>query len=59
NLLRGGCSDSGISSLWLTGGGMYRGGSSGGDDDGSNGDGTSSGDECAGGAVHLASVGPY
>ncbi|GKB51832.1 hypothetical protein Tco_0902585 [Tanacetum coccineum] len=24
NLLRGGCSDSGTSSLWSTGGGMYR-----------------------------------
>ncbi|GJT07980.1 putative reverse transcriptase domain-containing protein [Tanacetum coccineum] len=30
NLLRGGCSDSGISSLWSTGGGMYRDGGSGG-----------------------------
>ncbi|GKG47871.1 hypothetical protein Tco_0507356, partial [Tanacetum coccineum] len=32
NLLRGGCSDLGISSLWSTGGGMYR-------DDGSGGSG--------------------
>ncbi|GKF61594.1 hypothetical protein Tco_0181648, partial [Tanacetum coccineum] len=30
NLLRGGCSDSGISSLRSTGGGMYREGGSGG-----------------------------
>ncbi|GKG58284.1 hypothetical protein Tco_0592063, partial [Tanacetum coccineum] len=30
NLLRGGCSDSGISSLRSTGGGMYRYGGSGG-----------------------------
>ncbi|GKE87314.1 hypothetical protein Tco_1564789, partial [Tanacetum coccineum] len=54
NPLRGGCSDSGISSLRSTGGGMHRGGGSGGDDDGSNGDSTGGGDECAGGAVHLA-----
>ncbi|GKF56233.1 hypothetical protein Tco_0166573 [Tanacetum coccineum] len=32
NLLRGGCSDSGISSLWLTGDGMDRDGGSGGSD---------------------------
>ncbi|GKF47375.1 hypothetical protein Tco_0137177, partial [Tanacetum coccineum] len=31
NLLQGGCSDSGISSLWSIGGGMYRDGGSGGD----------------------------
>ncbi|GKB72701.1 hypothetical protein Tco_0934113, partial [Tanacetum coccineum] len=57
NLLRGGCSDSGISSLRSTGGGMYRDGGSGGsrgDGGGSNGDGTGGGDECAGGVVHLA-----
>ncbi|GKG26702.1 hypothetical protein Tco_0402405, partial [Tanacetum coccineum] len=30
NLLRGGCSDSGISFLWSTGGGMNRDGGSGG-----------------------------
>ncbi|GKG51132.1 hypothetical protein Tco_0541516, partial [Tanacetum coccineum] len=30
NLLRGGCSDSGISSLWSIGGGMDRDGGSGG-----------------------------
>ncbi|GKC30636.1 hypothetical protein Tco_1037930 [Tanacetum coccineum] len=30
NLLRGSCSDSGISSLWSTSGGMYRDGGSGG-----------------------------
>ncbi|GJW87510.1 hypothetical protein Tco_0162850 [Tanacetum coccineum] len=44
NLLQGGCSDSGISSLWSTSGGMYRDGSS---DDGSK------GDECAGRAMHY------
>ncbi|GJZ23724.1 retrovirus-related pol polyprotein from transposon TNT 1-94 [Tanacetum coccineum] len=59
NLLRGGCSDSGISSLRSTGGGMYRDGGSGFGsvevgkifDDGSSGDGIGSGDEC--GVVHL------
>ncbi|GKC50137.1 hypothetical protein Tco_1072882, partial [Tanacetum coccineum] len=56
NLLRGGYSDSGISSLRSTGGGMYRDGGSG--DDGSNGDGTGSGDECTGGAMHLARRSP-
>ncbi|GKF69082.1 hypothetical protein Tco_0202139 [Tanacetum coccineum] len=53
--MRGGCSDSGILSLLSTGDGMYRdggSGGSGGDDDGSN------GDECAGGAVHLARRSP-
>ncbi|GKB72979.1 hypothetical protein Tco_0934391 [Tanacetum coccineum] len=57
DLLQGGCSDSRISSLRSTGGGMYRDGGSGGrggDDDGSNGDGIGGGDECADGAVHLA-----
>ncbi|GKD03302.1 hypothetical protein Tco_1178276, partial [Tanacetum coccineum] len=61
NLLRGGCSDSGISSLRSTGGGMYRDGYSGGsrgDDDGSKGDGTGGGDECAGRAMHLARRSP-
>ncbi|GKC90573.1 hypothetical protein Tco_1151222 [Tanacetum coccineum] len=61
NLLQGGCSDSGISSLWSTGGGMYRdggSGGSGGDDDGSNGDGIGSGDKCAGGTVYLARRSP-
>ncbi|GKE24298.1 hypothetical protein Tco_1435810 [Tanacetum coccineum] len=56
NLLRGGCSDSGISSLHSTGGGMYRdggSGGSGGDGGGSNGDGMGSGGECAGEAMHL------
>ncbi|GJX58427.1 hypothetical protein Tco_0289817 [Tanacetum coccineum] len=55
NLLQGGCSDSRISSLRSIGGGMYRdcgSGGSEGDDDGSN------GDECAGGAVHLARRSP-
>ncbi|GKG57840.1 hypothetical protein Tco_0589451, partial [Tanacetum coccineum] len=40
---------------------MYRDGSSGGsrgDDDGSNGDGTSGGDECANRAMHLARRSP-
>ncbi|GJX37429.1 hypothetical protein Tco_0250732 [Tanacetum coccineum] len=55
NLLRGGCSDSGISSLRSTGGGMYKEGGSGGS--GGDGDG-SSGDECVGGAVHLARCSP-
>ncbi|GKG56172.1 hypothetical protein Tco_0577247, partial [Tanacetum coccineum] len=32
----GGCSDSGISSLWSTGGGMYRDGGSGGSGGGGN-----------------------
>ncbi|GKG09811.1 hypothetical protein Tco_0338557, partial [Tanacetum coccineum] len=54
----GGCSDSGISSLWSTGGGMYRDGGSGGDDDGGNSDGTCGGDECVDGAVHLARRSP-
>nr|GEU79686.1 hypothetical protein [Tanacetum cinerariifolium] len=54
NLLRGGISISGISSLRSTGGGMYRGGGSGGDDDGSNGDDTGGGDGHAAGVVHLA-----
>ncbi|GJR11497.1 hypothetical protein Tco_0794149 [Tanacetum coccineum] len=36
NLLRGGCSDSGISSLRSTGGGMYRDGGSGGSGGGGN-----------------------
>ncbi|GKC00787.1 hypothetical protein Tco_0986923, partial [Tanacetum coccineum] len=61
NLLRGGCSDSGISSVRSIGGGMYRdagSGGSGGDDDGSNGDGIGSGDECEGGVVHLARRSP-
>ncbi|GKF69187.1 hypothetical protein Tco_0202244, partial [Tanacetum coccineum] len=54
NLLRGGCSDSGISSLWSTGGGMYKDGGSGGSgDDGSKGDGIGGGDKCAGGAMLL------
>ncbi|GKG50689.1 hypothetical protein Tco_0538813, partial [Tanacetum coccineum] len=53
--MRGGCSDSGISSLHSTGGGMYRDGGSGGSgDDGSNDDGTCSGDECAGGGDECA-----
>ncbi|GJV98345.1 hypothetical protein Tco_1553597 [Tanacetum coccineum] len=55
NLLRGGCSDSGMSSLRSTGGGMYRDGGSGGsegDDDGGK------GGECACGAVHLARRSP-
>nr|GEV23374.1 hypothetical protein [Tanacetum cinerariifolium] len=59
--LRGGSSVLGISSLWSTVGGMYRGGGSGGsggDDDGSNGDGIGGGDECADGAVHLARRSP-
>ncbi|GKG02033.1 hypothetical protein Tco_0306738 [Tanacetum coccineum] len=64
--MRGGCSDSGISSLRSTGGGIYRDGGSGGGDgnavghpyDGSNGDGIGSGDECTGGAVHLARRSP-
>ncbi|GKF67564.1 hypothetical protein Tco_0197243, partial [Tanacetum coccineum] len=54
-VMRGGCSDSGILSLWSTGGGMYRDGSSGGsggDDDGNK------GDECAGGAMQLARRSP-
>ncbi|GKG18149.1 hypothetical protein Tco_0372447, partial [Tanacetum coccineum] len=46
NLLPGGCLNLGISSLRSTGGGMYS--------DGGSGDGIGSGDECAGGAVHLA-----
>ncbi|GJT34697.1 hypothetical protein Tco_0925116 [Tanacetum coccineum] len=59
NLLRGGCSDSGLSSLRSTGGGMYRDGGSGGSgDSGSNGDGTGGGDECAGTAMHLARHSP-
>ncbi|GKG08299.1 hypothetical protein Tco_0334131 [Tanacetum coccineum] len=59
NLLRGGSSDSGRSSLRSTGGGMYRDGDSGGSgDNGSNGDGTGDGDECADGAVHLARCSP-
>ncbi|GJR34341.1 hypothetical protein Tco_1210025 [Tanacetum coccineum] len=61
NLLRGGCSDLGISSIRSTCGGMCRDGDSGGgggDDDGSNGDGIGGGDECAGGAVHLARRSP-
>ncbi|GKG13492.1 hypothetical protein Tco_0350452, partial [Tanacetum coccineum] len=45
NLLRGGCSDSGISSLWSTCGGMYR-------------DGGSGGSEGEGGAMHLARCSP-
>ncbi|GKF91561.1 hypothetical protein Tco_0275262, partial [Tanacetum coccineum] len=36
NLLRGGCSDSGMSSLRSTGGGMYRDGGSGGSGGGGN-----------------------
>ncbi|GJT95526.1 hypothetical protein Tco_1091044, partial [Tanacetum coccineum] len=54
NLLQGGCSDSGISSLRSIGGGMYRDGGSGGsgsDDDGSK------GDECAGGGDECAEGG--
>ncbi|GKF52703.1 hypothetical protein Tco_0159613, partial [Tanacetum coccineum] len=50
NLLWGGCSDSGMSSLRSTGGSMYRDGGSGGsqgDDDGGK------GSECVCGAVHL------
>ncbi|GJY13709.1 hypothetical protein Tco_0383018 [Tanacetum coccineum] len=61
DLLRGGRSDSGISSLRSIGGGMYRDGGSGGhggDDDGSNGDGTGGGDECVDGAMHLARRSP-
>ncbi|GKF07455.1 hypothetical protein Tco_0041679, partial [Tanacetum coccineum] len=54
----GGCSNSEISSLRSTCGGMYSDGGSGGDDDGSSGDGIGSGDECAGGAVHLARRSP-
>ncbi|GKG28001.1 hypothetical protein Tco_0406328 [Tanacetum coccineum] len=47
--MRGGCSDSGISSLRSIGGGMDGdGGSGGGGDDGGK------GGECAGGAVYLA-----
>ncbi|GKF49523.1 hypothetical protein Tco_0142774, partial [Tanacetum coccineum] len=48
NLLRGGCSDSGISYLWSIGGGMYRDGGSGcsGSDDDDDGD--SSGDDANG-----------
>ncbi|GKC03703.1 hypothetical protein Tco_0995313 [Tanacetum coccineum] len=61
DLLRGGYSDSGMSSLRSTGGGMYRDGGSGGSgggDDGSNGDGTGGGDECVDGVVHLARCSP-
>ncbi|GKA91323.1 hypothetical protein Tco_0813193 [Tanacetum coccineum] len=59
NLLRGGCSDSGISSLRSAGSGMYRDGGSGGSgDDGSNSDGIGGGDECAGGAMHIARRSP-
>ncbi|GKA51831.1 hypothetical protein Tco_0745027 [Tanacetum coccineum] len=69
NLLRGGSSDSGRSSLRSTGDGMYRDGGSGGSrgngnaavghpGDNSNGDGTGGGDECAGGVVHLARRSP-
>nr|GEX83228.1 hypothetical protein [Tanacetum cinerariifolium] len=54
NLLRGGISISGISSLRSTGGGMYRGGGSGDDDDGNNGDGMGGGNGHAARAVHLA-----
>ncbi|GJS56459.1 hypothetical protein Tco_0629821 [Tanacetum coccineum] len=49
NLLQGGCSDSRISSLWSTGGGMYRDGGSG----GSGGDGNA-----AVGPSHLARRSP-
>ncbi|GJZ97059.1 hypothetical protein Tco_0669393 [Tanacetum coccineum] len=55
NLLRGGCSDSGTSSLRSTGSGMDRDGGSGGsegDDDGGK------GGECACGAGHLARSSP-
>ncbi|GJX53962.1 hypothetical protein Tco_0282331 [Tanacetum coccineum] len=60
-----GARDSGISSLWSTGGGMYRDGGSGGSGGDSNEtmmvvmvNGTSGGDECAGGAMHLARRSP-
>nr|GEZ92591.1 hypothetical protein [Tanacetum cinerariifolium] len=61
NLLRGGSSDSRVSSLRSTCGGIYRDGISGGsgdNDDGSNGDGIGDGDECTDGAVHLARRSP-
>ncbi|GJR06844.1 hypothetical protein Tco_0529828 [Tanacetum coccineum] len=55
NLLRGGCSDSGISSLRSTGDGMDRDGGSGGNEGGDDG---GKGGECAGRAVHLARRSP-
>ncbi|GKF81840.1 hypothetical protein Tco_0240442, partial [Tanacetum coccineum] len=62
NLLLGGCSNSGISSLWSTGGGMYRdggSGGSGGDDDGSSGDECAGdGDQCSCGAMLLTRHSP-
>ncbi|GJY06119.1 hypothetical protein Tco_0373173 [Tanacetum coccineum] len=69
DLLRGGRSDSGSSSLWSTGVGMYRDGGSGGSGGDGNaavnasirpggGDGTGGGDECADGVVHLARRSP-
>ncbi|GJW16636.1 putative reverse transcriptase domain-containing protein [Tanacetum coccineum] len=55
NLLRGGCSDSGISSLWSIGGGIYRdGGMCDWIGEMDHPDDCSSGDECAGGGDECA-----